>query len=160
MQLANDTVHLLGHVSTDGAERFTCLLQVKFQEHQRSVGSDMTVQKEQNPPLQGNISTCLTKTQRHSAAGLSRRSTLKESKTNKKQSKKCYGGEEADSFPIRERHTRLQLKLKPCCRNTSSWIRVQFLASWTKRKPSSNLKKKTNQTKKHRPMHKPVSQTI
>lgn len=27
------------------------LLQVKLQEHQRSVGSDMTVQKDQNPPL-------------------------------------------------------------------------------------------------------------
>lgn len=92
------------------------------------------------------VSTCLTETQRRSAAGLSRRSTLKESKTNKKQSKKCYGGEEADSFPTRERHTRLQLKLKPCCRNTSSWTRVQFLAPWIKRKPSNNLKKKEQQT--------------
>lgn len=89
------------------------------------------------------ISTCLTETQRCSAAGLSGGSTLKESKTNKKQSKKYYGGEEADCFPIRERHTRLQLKLKPCCRNTSSWTRVQFLAPWTIRKPSNNLNKKT-----------------
>lgn len=57
------------------------------------------------------------------AAGLCGRRTLTSATTtkkDKKQSKKCYGGEVAASFLIRRRHTRLQLNLNPQRRNTSS----------------------------------------